>query len=156
MRRLTHLFLKFRFTHSSFPNSRPIFETSTQSNKSRTWYWRGNSTVLNRNNRKTGLTQCPVGSFIVRWALALDACACVNADWEREWTGSEKKEIFLLSHCTLGWERRRIPVRRFFSPPPGGVLLGILRGGVPPGSPTPNLVLDQKLAFLTPLFLLCL
>ena len=33
---------------------------------------------------------------------------------------------------------------------PGGVLLGILDGGVPPGSPNPDPVSDQKMSFFTP------
>ena len=32
----------------------------------------------------------------------------------------------------------------------GGVLLGILGGSVPPGSPNPDLILDQKCHFLHP------
>ena len=34
----------------------------------------------------------------------------------------------------------------------GGLLLGILRGGVPPGSPTPDPIPDQKVSFSTPVF----
>ena len=34
----------------------------------------------------------------------------------------------------------------------GGVLLGILCGGVPPGSPNPGPTLDQKMSFSTPVF----
>lgn len=95
MRRLTHLFLKFRFTHSSFLDSRPMLQTSTQSHKSRIWYWRGNSTVVNQNNRETGLTV--LSPLLAR--LLFDECfnpdACVNADCVREWTGSEKNRYFL-------------------------------------------------------------
>ena len=36
--------------------------------------------------------------------------------------------------------------------PGGGVLLGILGGGVPPGSPNPNTISDQKMSFSTPVF----
>ena len=35
---------------------------------------------------------------------------------------------------------------------PGGVLLGILGRGVPPGSPNPDLISDQKMSFSTPRF----
>ena len=35
---------------------------------------------------------------------------------------------------------------------PGGVLLGILGGGVLPGSPNPDPVADQKMLFFTPFF----
>ena len=34
----------------------------------------------------------------------------------------------------------------------GGVLLGILGRGVPPGSPNPDPILDQKMPFSTPVF----
>ena len=34
----------------------------------------------------------------------------------------------------------------------GGVLLRILQGGVPAGSPNPDPISDQKLAFSTPIF----
>ena len=34
----------------------------------------------------------------------------------------------------------------------GGVLLGILGGGVPPGSPKPDPISDQKMSFSTPVF----
>ena len=34
----------------------------------------------------------------------------------------------------------------------GVVLLGILGGGVPPGSPNPGPTLDQKMSFSTPVF----
>ena len=33
---------------------------------------------------------------------------------------------------------------------PPGVPLGILGGGVPPGSSNPDLILDQKMCFATP------
>ena len=36
--------------------------------------------------------------------------------------------------------------------PGGGVHLGILGGGVPPGSPNPDLISDRKLSFFTPVF----
>ena len=133
MRRLTHLFLKFRFTHSSFLDSRPISQTSTQSNKSRIWYWRGNSTVLNQGNR-----------------LLFDECFNrIHVSMLIAWgTGQEvrKIDIFSLSRSTLGWERRRISVRRF-SP---------LKRGVTPDSLNPHPISDQKLAFPTPVFLPCL
>ena len=35
---------------------------------------------------------------------------------------------------------------------PGGVLLGTLGGGVPPGSPSPDPISDQKMSFFTPIF----
>ena len=35
---------------------------------------------------------------------------------------------------------------------PEGVLLGILGGGVPPGSPNPDTISDQKMSFSTPVF----
>ena len=35
---------------------------------------------------------------------------------------------------------------------PGGVLLGILGGSVPPGSLNPDPISDQKMAFSTPVF----
>ena len=35
---------------------------------------------------------------------------------------------------------------------PGGVLLGILGGGVPPGSSNPNPISDQKMLVSTPVF----
>ena len=35
---------------------------------------------------------------------------------------------------------------------PGGLLLGILGGGVPPDSPNPNPIEDQNLSFFTPVF----
>ena len=34
----------------------------------------------------------------------------------------------------------------------GGVLLGILSGGVPPGSSNPDPISDQKMSFSTPIF----
>ena len=34
-------------------------------------------------------------------------------------------------------------------PPPGGVLLGILGVSVPPGSPNPDPIQDQKMSFFT-------
>ena len=37
-------------------------------------------------------------------------------------------------------------------PPGGGVLLGILGGGVPPGSPNPDPISDQTMSFSTPVF----
>ena len=33
-----------------------------------------------------------------------------------------------------------------------GVFLGILDGGVPPGSPNPDVISDQKMSFSTPVF----
>ena len=33
---------------------------------------------------------------------------------------------------------------------PRGILLGILGGGVPPGSPNPDPISDQKISFSTP------
>ena len=36
--------------------------------------------------------------------------------------------------------------------PPGGVLLGIFGGGVPPGSPNPDPISDQKMSSFTPVF----
>ena len=35
---------------------------------------------------------------------------------------------------------------------PGGVLLGILGGGVPPGSSNPDLISDLNMLFSTPVF----
>ena len=35
---------------------------------------------------------------------------------------------------------------------PGGELLGILGGGVPPGSPKPDFISDQKMSFFTAVF----
>ena len=35
---------------------------------------------------------------------------------------------------------------------PEGAFLGILGGGVPPGSPNPDLISDQKMSFFTPIF----
>ena len=35
---------------------------------------------------------------------------------------------------------------------PGWILLGILGGGVPPGSSNPDPISDQKLSFFTPVF----
>ena len=35
---------------------------------------------------------------------------------------------------------------------PGGLLLGILGGGVPPDSPNPDPISDQKMSFSTPIF----
>ena len=34
----------------------------------------------------------------------------------------------------------------------GGVLLGILGGGVPPGSPNPDPISEQEMSFFTPVF----
>ena len=34
----------------------------------------------------------------------------------------------------------------------GGQVLGILGGGVPPGSPNPDPISDQKMSFFTPVF----
>lgn len=125
MRRLTHLFLKFRFTHSSSLDSRPILQTSTQSKKSRIWYWRGNSTVLNQDNRETSLSA--LSPLLAR--LLFDECFNrIHLSMLIAWrSGQEvrKIDIFYLSHSTLGWERRRIPVCRFSPlppppPPPGG------------------------------------
>lgn len=151
MRRLTHLFLKFRFTHSSFLDSRPISQTSTQSNKSRIWYWRGNSTVLNQDNRQTGLTV--LSPQLAR--LLFDECFNrMHVSMLIAWgSGQEvrKIDIFSLSHSTLGWERRRIFVRCFSPPPPPRP-----KGGLTPDSPNPHPISDQKLAFPTPVFLPCL
>ena len=47
--------------------------------------------------------------------------------------------------------RSNIFVRLCISPG-GRVLLGILGGGVPPGSPNPDLISDQKMSFSTPVF----
>ena len=38
------------------------------------------------------------------------------------------------------------------TPDPGGVLLGIFDGGVPPASPNPDPISDQKMPFPTPVF----
>jgi len=35
---------------------------------------------------------------------------------------------------------------------PGGILLGIFGGGVPPAFPNPDPISDQKMPFLTPVF----
>ena len=35
---------------------------------------------------------------------------------------------------------------------PGGIFLGILGGGVPPGSPNPDPISDQKMQFSGPIF----
>ena len=51
-----------------------------------------------------------------------------------------------------------IPLGEFYrsllhtAPRGGGVLLGILGGGVPPGSPNPDPISDQKVLFYTPVF----
>ena len=42
--------------------------------------------------------------------------------------------------------------KNMFNPFPGGVLLGIPDGGVPPGSPNPDPIADQKMSFSTPVF----
>ena len=34
---------------------------------------------------------------------------------------------------------------------PGGLLLGIFGGGVPPGSPNPGPISDQRMSFFTPI-----
>ena len=131
MRRLTHLFLKFRFTHSSSLDSRPILQTSTQSKKSRIWYWRGNSTVLNQDNRETSLSA--LSPLLAR--LLFDECFNrIHLSMLIAWgSGQEvrKIDIFYLSHSTLGWERRRISVCRFSPLPPSATP----RGGVTPDSP---------------------
>ena len=36
--------------------------------------------------------------------------------------------------------------------PGGGVLRGVLGDGVPPGSPNPDPISDQKMSFSTPVF----
>ena len=41
---------------------------------------------------------------------------------------------------------------KLMSLPGGGVLLGILGGGVLPGSPNPDPVSDKKMTFSTPVF----
>ena len=38
--------------------------------------------------------------------------------------------------------------------PGGGVLLGIRGGGMPPGSPNPGPVSDQKMSFFTPIIIM--
>jgi len=38
------------------------------------------------------------------------------------------------------------------TPGGGGILLGIFGGGVPPASPNPDPILDQKMPFPTPVF----
>ena len=40
----------------------------------------------------------------------------------------------------------------YFAPGGGGVLLGNLGGGVPPGTPNPALISDPKMSFSTPVF----
>ena len=156
MRRLTHLFLKFRFTHSSSLDSRPILQTSTQSKKSRIWYWRGNSTVLNQDNRETSLSA--LSPLLAR--LLFDECFNrIHLSMLIAWgSGQEvrKIDIFYLSRSTLGWERRRICVCRFSPLPP----LRHPQGGVTPDSPNwfseSSPYFRPKTGFPTPVFLPCL
>ena len=44
------------------------------------------------------------------------------------------------------------PFYRTFKSHLRGVFLGILDGGVPPGSPNPEVISDQKMSFSTPVF----
>ena len=50
-----------------------------------------------------------------------------------------------------GFSLRKIQLTHSLQPP-GGVLLGILGGDVPPGSPNPDPISDQKMSFFTPVF----
>ena len=73
-----------------------------------------------------------------RWC---DSCACVNLILRRtenlgEWSISLVREKTKLSFIS------QLVVTR---PPGGGVLLGILGEGVPPGSPNPDPISDQKM-----------
>ena len=60
------------------------------------------------------------------------------------WLNRKPGEGFSLWKIQLTLSLRRTP--------PRGVLLGILGGGVPPGSPNPDPISDQKMSFFTPVF----
>ena len=61
--------------------------------------------------------------------------------------------LFLWIDCVPS-EVYKLQLRSLFTDPlfPGGVLLGILGGGVPPGSPNPDPISDQKMQFSTLVF----
>ena len=56
-------------------------------------------------------------------------------------------DYVLLFLGTIRWS-----LQRWFSLFPVGVPLGILGGGVPPGSQNPDQISDQKMSFSTPVF----
>ena len=52
-------------------------------------------------------------------------------------------------------ENSLVPVKPFTQTPgfrPGGILLEIRGGGVPPGSPNPDVILDKSMPFSVPVF----
>ena len=60
-----------------------------------------------------------------------------------------------LSHCKkfrISKARRQPHLSSLLDFCSGGVLLEILRGGVPPGSPNPDPTSDKKMSFSTPVF----
>ena len=65
--------------------------------------------------------------------------------------GQVNDPVLLALFVTLHEAQQSVPL----SPPPrrgGGVLLGILGRGVPPGSSNPDPISDQKMSFSTPVF----
>ena len=68
-------------------------------------------------------------------------------DYSRTWIITEMSHPTLYSKRWLWWhDLHPAP------DPRTGVLLGILGGGVVPGSPNPDLIADQKMSFSTPVF----
>ena len=68
-------------------------------------------------------------------------------DYSHTWIITEMSHPTLYSKRWLWWhDLHPAP------DPRRGVLLGILGGGVVPGSPNPDLIADQKMSFSTPVF----
>ena len=55
-----------------------------------------------------------------------------------------------ISHKSLGGRRRPVSIKGLVSVRSRGVLLGILVGGVPPGSPNPDPISNHKMSFFRP------
>ena len=85
---------------------------------------------------------CPILLCRVRRAKCGSSWIFLIVTWRTEYAYLIKFYEQNLSHCNKFRisKARRQPQALF----PGGVHLGILRGGVPPGSPNPNPTSDKK------------
>ena len=70
------------------------------------------------------------------------------------WTVKRATSLFksFCSNVAKQVARSCCPFYRIFKSHLRGVFLGILDGGVPPGSPNPEIISDQKMSFSTPVF----
>ena len=108
-----------------------------------------------RNTQSTSATNVSWLCVITNSAES-DLRQITNVSMKKKWNLLNGTYLFLLNIEFISWFRKRLfqwrGILKLFSVLPGGVLVEIFGGGVPPTSPNPDPISDQKMLFPTPVF----